>query len=123
MEIDLFSFDQFGSYFLHLFQCMRKCVGRYNTAIAQSCSGAQNNLEIADSINVDKWHLNECKKVWQTVYSYERMGIIMCWLYVHLTMIPIAFPWTPFLNVSLYTEWEEDLLVCAKVTTLFLGFL
>lgn len=62
MEIELFSSDQFRSNFLHLFQCMGKCIGSYNTAIAQSCSGALNNLEIADSISVDKWQLNECKK-------------------------------------------------------------
>lgn len=91
MEIELFSSDQFRSNFLHLFQCMGKCIGSYNTAIAQSCSGALNNLEIADSISVDKWQLNECKKN-LTVYYYERVEIIMCLLYIHLTMIPIAFP-------------------------------
>lgn len=58
MEIELFSFDQFCSYCLHLFQCMGKCIGSYNTAIAQSCNGSQNSLEIADSISVDKWQLS-----------------------------------------------------------------
>lgn len=67
MEIKLLSFDEFGSYFLHVVQCIGKCIGSYSTAIAQSCSGARNNLEIADSISVDKWQLNECKIIWQSI--------------------------------------------------------